>query len=151
MKIKIISVGKVKETYYCKGINEKIERIKKLFPIEIIELKDEKTPDKASTVLMDQIKAKEGSRILDRINEQDYVIALCIEGQQLSSRQLQKMIYHCKNQGQETVVFVIGGSLGLDKKVVQRANFKLSFSALTFPHQMMRLILLEQIDGVLQG
>lgn len=138
----------MKETYFCKGINEKIGRIKQSFPIEIIELKDEKTPDKASSILMDQIKAKEGKRILDRIHDQDYVIALCIEGKQISSKKLQTMLYQCKNQDKENVVFVIGGSLGLDKEVVARSNFKLSFSAMTFPHQMMRFILLEQIEQV---
>lgn len=148
MKVTILCVGKIKETYFSKGIEECCKKIRRKISCEIIELADEKTPDKANQKEEDLIREKEGMRILSRIKEHDYVIALCIEGQMMSSDELKKKVAIIKNQGVEDFVFVIGGSLGLDKKVVKRANCCLSFSRLTFPHQMMRYILIQQLTDI---
>ena len=126
MKITLIAVGKIKERYFEDAIREYSKRLSRYCRLEIIQVADEKTPDGASEALEEQIKEKEGRRILDQIREGAYVIALAVEG---------------KSQ----LVFLIGGSLGLSKEVMRRADFALSFSAMTFPHQLMRVILLEQI------
>ena len=106
---------------------------------------DEKTPDNASDTVNDIIKAKEGERLLSCIKDEAYVIALAIDGKMLDSVQLSQKIDNLGISGKSDIVFVIGGSLGLDKRVLDRADFKLSFSHMTFPHQLMRVILLEQI------
>ncbi|MBR3154972.1 MAG: 23S rRNA (pseudouridine(1915)-N(3))-methyltransferase RlmH, partial [Lachnospiraceae bacterium] len=113
--------------------------------IEIAECADEKTPDNASDELRDQIKSREGERILARIKDNDYVVALAIDGKMYSSETLSEHLNKLMLSGKSTIVFVIGGSLGLSGAVLARANEKLSFSALTFPHQLMRVILLEQV------
>lgn len=150
MKIRILCVGKIKESYYRKAIEELKKKISVYAPIEIIEVPDEKTPDKASNLLEEKIKEIEGKRLLSHIRFDEYVFALCIEGEQITTKKFRNQIRQLVNQEKESVVFLIGGSLGLHKDVVERANAKISFSAMTFPHQMMRVLLLEQIYTAIQ-
>lgn len=145
MKITVISVGKLKEKYLRDGIAEYVKRLGRYCKVELIEVADEKTPDGASETLEQQIKDVEGGRILARIRSGDYVTALAIEGEMVDSPQLAARIEKLGIQGESSLVFVIGGSLGLSEKVLRRADWKLSFSRMTFPHQLMRMILLEQI------
>ncbi len=145
MKITIIGVGKIKEKYFTMAIQEYTKRLSRYCKLEIVELADEKTPDHASETVNEQIKAKEGDRILSAIKEDSYVIALAIEGKMLDSVELSEKIDKLGIQGTSHITFVIGGSLGLDKRVTDRADYLLSFSKMTFPHQMMRMVLLEQI------
>lgn len=145
MKVKIIAVGKLKEKYLKDGIAEYGKRMSRFAKFEIVELADEKTPDNASAAQNQQIMEKEGERILAKISERDYVIALAIEGKQLSSEAFSQVIADATLRGYSDIVFVIGGSLGLADKVKKRANLRLSFGLLTLPHQLMRLVLSEQI------
>ncbi len=145
MKITIAAVGKVKESSFREMINEYSKRLGRYVRLEIIEVQDEKTPDNASEALEDKIKYIEGERLLSHIKEDSYVIALAIEGKQLSSTQLAAEIERLTIKGVSHITFVIGGSLGLHDRVLERADFSLSFSKMTFPHQLMRVILLEQI------
>ena len=145
MKITIVTVGKIKEKYLRDGIAEYAKRLSRYCKLEITELQDEKTPDRASEAEELQIKNLEGERILKNIRDTDYVIALAIDGKMLDSVELSEKIESLGIQGQSSVVFVIGGSLGLSEAVLRRADYKLSFSKMTFPHQLMRMILLEQI------
>lgn len=150
MKIRILSVGKIKESYYRKAIEELKKKISVYASIEIVEVPDEKTPDKASALLEEKIKEIEGRRLLSHIRLDEYVFALCIEGEQITTKKFRNQIRQLVNQEKESVVFLIGGSLGLHKDVVKRANAKISFSAMTFPHQMMRVLLLNQIYTAIQ-
>ena len=145
MKITLIAVGKIKERYFVDAIREYSKRLSRYCRLEIIQVADEKTPDGASEALEEQIKEKEGRRILDQIREGAYVIALAVEGKQLDSLELAARMERLAVEGKSQLVFLIGGSLGLSKEVMRRADFALSFSAMTFPHQLMRVILLEQI------
>ena len=145
MKVKIIAVGKLKEKYLKDGIAEYGKRMSRFAKFEIVELPDEKTPDNASDAQNHQIMEKEGDRILAKISDRDYVIVLAIEGKQLPSEEFSKVIAEAALRGYSDIVFVIGGSLGLADKVKKRANLKLSFGLLTLPHQLMRLVLAEQI------
>ena len=145
MKITLIAVGKIKERYFEDAIREYSKRLSRYCRLEIIQVADEKTPDGASEALEEQIKEKEGRRILDQIREGAYVIALAVEGKQLDSLELAARMERLAVEGKSQLVFLIGGSLGLAKEVMRRADFALSFSAMTFPHQLMRVILLEQI------
>ena len=145
MKITILCVGKVKEKFYRDAIGEYQKRLRRYCKLEIVEVTDEKTPDGASETVENQIKEKEGNRILSKIREEDYVIALAIDGKMQDSVELSKNIQQLGVRGKSSIVFVIGGSLGLSKAVLKRANEKLSFSKMTFPHQLMRVILLEQV------
>lgn len=145
MKITIIAVGKIKEKYFTGAVEEYSKRLGRYCKLTITELTDEKTPDGASPAQERQIKEKEGERILKALSDGAYVIALAIEGKTLSSRQLANRMEHLTVQGESHLVFIIGGSLGLDERVIARADELLSFSAMTFPHQLMRVILLEQI------
>lgn len=145
MKITLITVGKIKEKFYTDAIAEYSKRLSRYCKLEIIQVADEKTPDKASETEARLIKEKEGERILAQIKEHAYVIALAIEGQMLSSEQLADKIEQLGIGGQSQIVLIIGGSLGLSEAVLMRADYKLSFSRMTFPHQLMRVILLEQI------
>ncbi len=145
MKIKIICVGKLKEKYLKEGIQEYIKRLGRFAGVEIIELQDEKIPENASNAECEKIKACEGEKILSKITGNEYVVSLCIEGKLLSSEDLAQKISDITLNGSSTVDFVIGGSLGLCDKVKERTDFKLSFSKMTFPHQLMRLILCEQV------
>ena len=145
MKISIVCVGKIKEKYLTMAIDEYSKRLGRYCKLEIIELPDEKTPDNASAAEELQIKKKEGERILKNIKDSAYVIALAIDGKMLSSEELAQKMQELGVKGESHLVFVIGGSLGLDSDVLDRADYKLSFSKMTFPHQVMRMILLEQI------
>ncbi len=145
MKITILSVGKIKEDFYRKAVAEYSKRLSRYCKLEIIEVADEKTPDTASEAVEQQIKEKEGERLLKYIREDTYVIALAIEGKILDSIELSQSINQLGVTGKSNVAFVIGGSLGLSDQVLKRANQRLSFSKMTFPHQLMRVILLEQI------
>lgn len=145
MNIKIITVGKLKEKYLVQGINEYTKRLSKYAKVEIIEVPDEKAPEKLSQAEMLQVKDKEGQRILAKIKDQDYVLALAIDGNQPSSEAFAQQIDQLGIQGNSQLAFVIGGSLGLSEEVLNRSNAKISFGKMTYPHQLMRLILVEQI------
>lgn len=145
MKITLITVGKIKEKYFTDAIAEYTKRLSRYCKLDIIEVSDEKTPDGASESMENQIKDKEGEKILSKIPDGAYVIVLAIEGKQLDSEELAEKMEKWNVCGVSHLVFIIGGSLGLSKKVLNKADFKLSFSKMTFPHQLMRVILLEQI------
>ncbi len=145
MKITICCVGKIKEKFYSQAIEEYSKRLSKYCKLEVKEAADEKTPDSASDTVNRMIKEKEGDRLLSFIKDDSYVIALAIDGKMLDSVELSEKIDNLMLSGKSDIVFVIGGSLGLDKRVLDRADYKLSFSKMTFPHQLMRVILLEQI------
>lgn len=145
MKITVVTVGKIKEKYFVDAIAEYSKRLSRYCKLEIIQVADEKTPDGASEALEMQIKDKEGERILANIKDGSFVVALAIEGQMLDSEGLARKIEKWGVSGISQIVFVIGGSLGLSKAVLNRADYKLSFSKMTFPHQLMRVVLLEQI------
>lgn len=145
MKITLVTVGKIKESYFTDAIEEYKKRLSRYCKLEIFQVADEKTPDHASALLAEQIKDKEGERILALLRADAYVVALAIEGQMVTSEELAQKIGRLGVDGVSQIVFVIGGSLGLSKKVLSRADYALSFSKMTFPHQLMRVILLEQI------
>ncbi|CDF59012.1 23S rRNA (pseudouridine(1915)-N(3))-methyltransferase RlmH [Thermobrachium celere] len=145
MNIIIISVGKLKEKYLKEGINEYLKRLSKYAKVDIIEVPDEKAPDNLSPKEEELVKEKEGQGILKHIKDNMYVVALDIKGKQLSSEELAEFLSQRALLGESSIAFIIGGSLGLSQSVLNRANYKLSFSKMTFPHQLMRLILLEQI------
>ncbi|QVK21559.1 23S rRNA (pseudouridine(1915)-N(3))-methyltransferase RlmH [Mycoplasmatota bacterium] len=145
MNIKIISVGKIKERYLIDAIKEYSKRIMPYAKLSFIEVKDEPTKDNASPKDNLKIKEKEALRILNHIDSREYVIALAIEGKQLNSIELANKIKELPTYGNSNIAFIIGGSLGLDKEILDRSNFKLSFSKMTFPHQLMKVILLEQL------
>lgn len=145
MKITVITVGKIKEKYLRDAIAEYTKRLSRYCKLEIIEVADEKTPDQASETVEEQIRDKEGERILKYIRDDMYVITLEIDGKMLSSEELADKINMLGIQGQSSVAFVIGGSIGLGREVLKRSNYALSFSKMTFPHQLMRVILLEQV------
>jgi 23S rRNA (pseudouridine1915-N3)-methyltransferase len=145
MNINIITVGKLKEKYLRDGIDEYRKRLTRYCTLEVTEVADEKAPENLSLKEEEIIKAKEGIAILKYIKENTYVIALAINGKNLSSVEFGELISELGINGNSNIAFVIGGSLGLSSSVLDRANFKLSFSKMTFPHQLMRLILTEQI------
>ena len=145
MEIRIITVGKIKEKYLNDGIKEYSKRLSRYCKLTFCQVPDEKTPDKASDALNEQIKAIEGERLMKHIRDQDYVIALAIEGKMMDSVELSDLIAKLGVQGKSSIAFVIGGALGLSDAVLKRADYKLSFSRMTFPHQLMQMILLEQI------
>lgn len=145
MNINIISVGKVKENYIKEGIAEFVKRLGPHANINITEVGDEAAPENLSTNEMEIVKNKEGDKILKSINPSEYVVALVIQGKKLSSEEFARRIELIRLEGHSTITFIIGGSLGLSNKVIKRANLKLSFSDMTFPHQLMRLILIEQV------
>ena len=145
MKITIVCVGKIKEKFYRDAVEEYKKRLGRYCKMQIVEVADEKTPDKASEALENQIKEKEGNRILSHISDNDYVIALAINGKERDSVELAEHIKALGLHGKSSLTFVIGGSLGLSEEVLKRADEKLSFSKMTFPHQLMRVILAEQI------
>lgn len=145
MKITILCVGKVKEKFYRDAIGEFEKRLSKYCCLEIVEVADEKTPDKAGEALEEQIKEKEGSRLLSRIKDDALVCTLEIAGRKYSSAEFANWLEKSAVSGKSNIVFVIGGSLGLHKSVLARSDMALSFSDMTFPHQLMRVILCEQI------
>ena len=145
MKITVLCVGKVKEKFYRDAIDEFSKRLSRYCKLEIVEVVDEKTQEQASEVEIRLVKEKEGERLLKNIKDDAYVITLCIDGKQLDSEELSRKMEKLGVQGISHICFVIGGSLGLADEVIKRADDKLSFSKMTFPHQLMRVILLEQI------
>ena len=145
MKITILCVGKIKEKYFSDAIMEYSKRLRKYCKLDIIEVQDEMTPDGASEAENEAIKLKEAERILKNVKNDSYVITLEISGKELSSEQLADKIIDIGVKSYGSITFIIGGSLGLHGKVSEIADFKLSFSKMTFPHQLMRVILLEQI------
>lgn len=145
MKITLITVGKLKEKYHKDAIAEYVKRLSKYCKLEIIEVADEKTPELSSEIVEEGIRAQEGARILKYIKEDAYVITLEIKGVMLTSEELADKINTLGIDGKSHIIFIIGGSIGLSKAVMNRSDYALSFSKMTFPHQMMRVILLEQI------
>ncbi|OUP85517.1 23S rRNA (pseudouridine(1915)-N(3))-methyltransferase RlmH [Lachnoclostridium sp. An169] len=145
MKITLITVGKIKEKYLRDAIAEYTKRLNKYCKLEIIEVADEKTPDQASGTVEENIRTKEGERILKYIRDDMYVITLEIAGKMLSSEEFAEKVETLGIQGKSSIAFVIGGSIGLGKEVLKRSDFALSFSKMTFPHQLMRVVLLEQV------
>lgn len=145
MKITLICVGKIKEKYLTMAIDEYSKRLSRYCKLEIIEVPDEKTPDQASEAEESQIKAVEGDRILKYIKDGAYLIILAIDGKSLSSEEFVDKIESLAVNGTSHLTFIIGGSLGLSNAVLDKADYKLSFSKMTYPHQLMRVILLEQI------
>ena len=145
MKITIISVGKIKEKYYRDALAEYAKRLSRYCKLEIVEVEDEKTPDGASAAQEEQIKEKEAERILKHIKDDAYVITLEIAGKMYDSVEFARNLANLGIQGKSHIQFIIGGSLGLHEKICRQADMALSFSRMTFPHQLMRVILLEQI------
>lgn len=145
MNVTIIAVGKLKEKFFGDAAEEYIKRIGRFAKIKIVQLNDLKIADNASTAQERDVIEKEGRDILSKIAPSQYVVALCVEGKRLSSIDFAKKLSSLALEGKSDIVFVIGGSLGLSDEVKERANLRLSFSDMTFPHQLMRVILLEQI------
>lgn len=146
MNITIIAVGKLKEKYLKDAVKEYSEGLSKYCRLEIIELEDEKTPDNASEKEELKIKDREGQSILKYVKDNMFVFALAIEGKMLTTKEFTEVLNNLKEKGTDEYAFIIGGSLGLSQKVLKRADYKLSFSRMTFPHQLMRVILLEQLN-----
>lgn len=145
MHITIVCVGKIKEKFYVQAVEEYAKRLSRYCKLDFVELPDEKTPENAGEQMNAAIKAKEGDRILSSLRDDAYVIALAIEGNMLDSVGFSEKLEKLAVASVSHIVFVIGGSLGLDTRVLSRADYKLSFSKMTFPHQLMRVVLLEQI------
>ncbi|SHE86565.1 23S rRNA (pseudouridine(1915)-N(3))-methyltransferase RlmH [Clostridium fallax] len=145
MNITVITVGKLKEKYLKQAIYEYSKRLSRYCKLDIIELSDEKTPDNASEKEELQIKEKEGNLILSKIKDTMYVVAMDLKGKQITSEEFASFIDNCGVTGNSNIAFIIGGSLGLSEQVLNRANYKLCFSKMTFPHQLFRVMLLEQI------
>ena len=145
MKITLITVGKIKEKYLKDASAEYSKRLSRYCKLEIVEVADEKTPDNASDTVEDAIRDKEGERILKYIKEDAYVITLEIAGKMLTSEEMAEKIDKLGVQGTSHIIFIIGGSIGLGRVILKRSDYALSFSKMTFPHQLMRVILLEQI------
>lgn len=145
MNITILCVGQIKERYFRDAIAEYQKRLSRYCKLQIIEVADEKTKENASEAENDLIRKKEGERLLKHIKDSDYCITLEIDGKMLTSEGFSKEIDRLGLAGKSSLVFVIGGSIGLDTAVIKRSDYALSFSKMTFPHQLMRVILLEQI------
>lgn len=145
MRITVVCVGKIKEKFYVQAVEEYAKRLSRYCKLEFVELPDEKTPENAGEQINASIKAKEGDRILSVLRDDAYVIALAIEGNMLDSVQFSEKLEKLAVGSVSHIMFVIGGSLGLDTRVLSRADYKLSFSKMTFPHQLMRVVLMEQI------
>lgn len=145
MNIKIIVVGKLKEKYLKQGIAEYAKRLSKFCKFQIIEVPDEKAPESLSDAQMEDVKNKEGERILAKIKDRDYVFTLEIKGKERSSEELSAEMAKLATYGNSDITFVIGGSLGLSSAVMKRSNSAISFGRFTLPHQLMRLVLTEQI------
>ncbi|WP_217587449.1 23S rRNA (pseudouridine(1915)-N(3))-methyltransferase RlmH [Lentibacillus saliphilus] len=145
MKIQLITVGKLKEKYLKQGIQEYMKRLSTYAKVDIIEVPDEKAPENLSDAQATAIKDKEGTRIMGHIQPDTYVITLEIKGAMPTSEQLAQKLDTLATYGKSKIAFVIGGSLGLSEAIQQRSDYALSFSKMTFPHQLMRLVLLEQV------
>ena len=145
MKVSILCVGKIKEKFYTDAISEYAKRMKRFADFEIVEIPDERIPDNASKKEKELIKEREGEKILQKIGPQDHVIAMCIDGRQYESTELAAKMSNLFTQGKSNITFLIGGSLGLHPDVLKRANERMSMSKMTFPHQLARVMLLEQL------
>lgn len=145
MKISVITVGKIKEKYLRDAIAEYSKRLSRYCRLEIIEVADERTLDQASEAVEENIRTKEGERLLKYVRDDMYVITLEIGGKMLTSEQFAEKIETLGIQGKSSIAFVIGGSIGLGREVLKRSDYALSFSKMTFPHQLMRVVLLEQV------
>ena len=143
MNITVLCVGKIKEKYFTDAINEYKKRMSRFGKFEIIEIPDEKIPDRASEKEMSAIKDKEGKAILTKLKS-GYVVAMCIEGTEVSSEQLADKI-SAVSMTSSNITFIIGGSLGLSDEVKNRSDVRMSFGRITLPHQLMRVVLCEQI------
>ncbi|MFW6237915.1 MAG: 23S rRNA (pseudouridine(1915)-N(3))-methyltransferase RlmH [Halanaerobiales bacterium] len=145
MNINIIGVGKIREKYVEKGIDDFVERLKHYCDLNLIEVDGEKVPKNPSGAQIQQVKAEEGRRILEKIPERDYIIALSVKGKPMTSEGLAKSLQNLQNRSISSISFLVGGALGLSEEVMEEADYTLSLSHMTFTHQMIRLILLEQI------
>jgi 23S rRNA (pseudouridine1915-N3)-methyltransferase len=145
MQIRIVAVGKLKESYLTDGVAEYVKRLTPYVKLSVAEVAEEKAPERLGDAEARQVKEREGERILAQLRDDDHVIALAIDGEMWTSEQLSSHIERSATYGQSRIVFVIGGSLGLSDAVLHRADRKLSFGRLTFPHQLIRLVLVEQI------
>ncbi|ARU60806.1 23S rRNA (pseudouridine(1915)-N(3))-methyltransferase RlmH [Tumebacillus avium] len=145
MQINLLAVGKLKEKYWTGAVDEYAKRLSSYCKVNVVEVPDEPTPDNASAAQEEMIKKKEADKLLAKVGERDYVIALAIQGKSVTSEEFAEHLDKMATQGYSTFTFIIGGSLGLHDEVLKRANYKLSFSKFTFPHQMVRVILLEQV------
>jgi 23S rRNA (pseudouridine1915-N3)-methyltransferase len=143
--IQIVSVGKLKERYLVDGIAEYVKRLGPYAKVQVVEVPDEKAPESMSPAEERQVKEREGERLLAQLRGDAFVVALAIDGQALSSEQLAQQLADLGTYGRSQVAFVIGGSLGLSSEVLERADMRLSFGRMTLPHQLMRLVLVEQI------
>ena len=152
MTYSIFCVGKMKDSFYRNEIESITELIQRRgHKLEIVEYPDEKIPDNLKERNKEALIEKECSRMFDKITSKDYVIALCIEGKEITTGKHREYVERAIENGFERIVYVIGGSLGLPEKIKRRANLKLSFSKMTFPHQMMRMVLCEEIQIIIQG
>lgn len=145
MKIDILTVGKIKERYYSDAVDEYVKRLSRYATVKITEVKDERTTEGASSRENELVMSAEAARLLPYMDDRAVLIPLCIEGKQFSSEEFADYITGLENSGKSHICFVIGGSLGLDASIKDRADLKLSFSKMTFPHQLMRVVLLEQV------
>jgi 23S rRNA (pseudouridine1915-N3)-methyltransferase len=145
LHIQIVTVGKLKEKYLVQGITEYVKRLGLYAKVQMIEVPDEKAPETLSGIETQQVKQKEGERLLANLKSYTYVVALAIDGKALSSEELAQQLDQLATYGRSQVAFVIGGSLGLSDEVIHRADMRLSFGRMTLPHQLMRLVLVEQI------
>lgn len=145
MKITVIAVGKIKEKFYREAVAEYEKRLSRYCKLEIIQVEDEKTPDKAGTAVEAEIKRKEAERIMKYIREDAYVVTLEIQGKMYDSEEFASEIEKLATQGNSHIQFIIGGSLGLHEEICKKADRAVSFSKMTYPHQLMRVILLEQV------
>ena len=145
MQVKVIAVGKLKEKYLKKGIEEYAKRLGAYTKFEIVEEADEEAPENLSQAEMNQVKALEGDRILQKLSSQEVVFALDLNGKQMTSEDFAQTLEDKMTYGQSKLTFIIGGSLGLSQEVLDRAQHRLSFGPMTFPHQVMRLIIAEQV------
>lgn len=145
MRVTILAVGKIKEPYLRDAIKEYAKRLGKYCKLEILEVADEKTPDSLSGAAAELVRKKEGERLLKILPKEAYVITLEISGRQLTSEEFSQKIENLAVRGASHLAFVIGGSLGLGQNILEKSDFAMSFSKMTYPHQLMRVILLEQI------
>lgn len=145
MTIAVVGVGRLRERFYRDAADEYLKRLKRFGPVEEIELPDLPEPANSSPAIEEQIRRREGEAILARVKPGDHVVALCIDGRQMTSEQLAARVRALEDRGVQRALFVIGGSLGLSDAVVRRADERLSFSLMTFPHQLARVMLLEQL------
>ncbi len=145
MNITVYCVGKIKEDYYRRAVEEYSKRLSRYCRLQIVEVADEKVPDHAGASILDQIRNREGERLISKIRDDSFLAALEIEGERMDSVRFSEKLGDLALHGMSDVGFVIGGSVGLSEAVLSRADLRLSFSDMTFPHQLMRVILLEQI------